>query len=100
MSVIEAKRLDGGVGLIRLNRPEARNAFNRELVLAMNAALTEFEEDPDIGATVLTGGPKFFSAGAGRRRWGTCGQGSLWPHHCRRNGLCRSLHRIANGLQH
>ncbi len=64
MSVVKLERLDGGVGVVTLNRPAARNAFNRELVLAMNAALTELEEDDDIGAMVLTGGDTYFSAGA------------------------------------
>ena len=64
MSVIKLERLEGGVGVVRLNRPEARNAFNRELVLSMNAALSELEEDDSVRAVVLTGGDKFFSAGA------------------------------------
>lgn len=63
MSVVLVERLDG-VGLVTLNRPQVRNAFNRELMLAMNAALAELEEDDTIGAMVLTGGDKFFSAGA------------------------------------
>lgn len=64
MSVIKLERLDGGVGVVTLNRPNARNAFNRELVLSMNASLAELDDDESIGATVLTGGDRFFSAGA------------------------------------
>lgn len=63
MSIILVERLDG-VGVITMNRPEARNAQNTELVTAMGAALAEFEDDPEIGAIVLTGGDKIFSAGA------------------------------------
>lgn len=63
MSIILVERIDG-VGVITMNRPEARNAQNRELVTAMGAALADFENDPEIGAIVLTGGDKFFSAGA------------------------------------
>jgi enoyl-CoA hydratase len=64
MSVVMLERPEAGVGLVTLNRPQARNALNRELMLAMNSALTELEEDSTIGAIVLTGGDKFFSAGA------------------------------------
>lgn len=63
MSIILVERIDG-VGVITMNRPEARNAQNTELVTAMGAALAEFEDDPEIGAIVLTGGDKIFSAGA------------------------------------
>lgn len=64
MSVVKVERLDGGVGVITLNRPEARNALNRALVLGMNAALEELDADEAIGAIVITGGDRFFSAGA------------------------------------
>ena len=52
------------VGLIRLNRPEALNALNGELIEALNAALERFEADPAIGCMVVTGSPKAFAAGA------------------------------------
>jgi len=64
MCVVKVERLDGGVGIITLNRPDARNALNRALVLGMNAALEELDADEAIGAIVITGGDRFFSAGA------------------------------------
>jgi enoyl-CoA hydratase len=54
----------GRVGLIRLNRPQALNAINAELIAALNAAVDAFEADPQIGAFVLTGSAKAFAAGA------------------------------------
>ncbi|WP_057883342.1 enoyl-CoA hydratase-related protein [Tsuneonella troitsensis] len=54
----------GAVGLVRLNRPQARNALNASLMRALEEALGELEADVDIGAIVLTGGPQIFSAGA------------------------------------
>ena len=57
----------GKVGLIRLNRPKALNALSRGLVADLNAALAEFETDPEIGAIVLTGSEKAFAAGADLR---------------------------------
>ncbi|MEQ8665496.1 MAG: enoyl-CoA hydratase [Rhodospirillales bacterium] len=55
---------DGGVGLITLNRPDALNALNGELMTEMAVALDAFEADDAIGAIVLTGSDKAFAAGA------------------------------------
>ncbi len=52
------------VGLIRLNRPEALNALNAELVEELGEALARFDADDAIGAIVLTGSEKAFAAGA------------------------------------
>jgi len=54
----------GKAGLIRLNRPQALNALNLSLIRELNAALDEFENNPEIGALVLTGSEKAFAAGA------------------------------------
>ena len=54
----------GRVGLIKLNRPQALNALSSLLIEDLNAALAAFEEDPSIGAVVLTGSEKAFAAGA------------------------------------
>jgi enoyl-CoA hydratase len=54
----------GGVGLIRLNRPQALNALSAALMEDLDAALEAFEADPAIGAIVLTGSEKAFAAGA------------------------------------
>ena len=43
------------VGLIRLNRPQALNALNSELMAELNAALDGFEADDSIGCVVVTG---------------------------------------------
>ncbi|PHZ84170.1 enoyl-CoA hydratase [Paremcibacter congregatus] len=52
------------VGLITLNRPEALNALNGELMNEMTQALRGFEADENIRAVVITGSPKAFAAGA------------------------------------
>ncbi|WP_119273016.1 enoyl-CoA hydratase [Taklimakanibacter deserti] len=53
-----------GVGLIRLNRPQALNALNAALIKELGQALNDFDQDPKIGAVVLTGSEKAFAAGA------------------------------------
>lgn len=52
------------VGLVRLNRPEARNALNRLLLQELMDALEVFDTDPQIGAMVITGDERAFAAGA------------------------------------
>ena len=46
-----------------LNRPEKRNAFNEELVLATGAALRAAADDPAVRCVVLRGNGPVFSAG-------------------------------------
>lgn len=55
---------DGAVGVVTLNRPEALNALNNQLVTELGQALDAFEADPAIGCIVLTGSTKAFAAGA------------------------------------
>ncbi len=54
----------GGVGLIRLNRPQALNALNAELIEETNTALDMFEADAAVGCVIITGSEKAFAAGA------------------------------------
>ena len=46
---------------VRLNRPKALNALSSELFVELNEALTKCEQDPEIGAIVLTGSDKAFA---------------------------------------
>src|SRR5271156_4332951 len=54
----------GAGGLIRLNRPQALNALCDQLMGELGAQLLAFDDDPAIGAIVLTGSEKAFAAGA------------------------------------
>jgi enoyl-CoA hydratase/carnithine racemase len=53
----------GPIRLLRLNRPEARNALSAELVVALHAALVAADADDDVHAIVLTGSDPAFCAG-------------------------------------
>ena len=54
----------GAVMVLRLNRPEARNSLNPELLTAIGLGMMEAENDPEVRAVVLTGtGDKAFCAG-------------------------------------
>lgn len=52
------------VGLITLNRPKALNALNSKVLEEVVAAAKAFDENPRVGAIVLTGSEKAFAAGA------------------------------------
>ena len=56
--------IEDQVGVIKLNRPDALNAFNNQLMDELTAAVDEFEANPDIGCIVITGSSKAFAAGA------------------------------------
>ncbi|XP_049850371.1 probable enoyl-CoA hydratase, mitochondrial [Schistocerca gregaria] len=51
-------------GLITLNRPKELNVLNQDLVKELHQALNHCQDAPDIGAIVITGSKKAFSAGA------------------------------------
>jgi E-phenylitaconyl-CoA hydratase len=56
--------LTDNVAVITLNRPEVRNAMNRELREALAEALQRIGGDSDIRVAIITGAGRTFSAGA------------------------------------
>lgn len=52
-----------GVVELVLNRPEARNAFSRQMMAEFDAALDAAEADPEVRAVLVRGEGKLFSAG-------------------------------------
>jgi enoyl-CoA hydratase/carnithine racemase len=61
--ILESSR-DGHVALLRLNRPEARNALSPEMMELIASALEELDPDPDVRCIVIAGSDKVFAAGA------------------------------------
>ena len=53
-----------GVALIRLNRPEARNALNMEVRRQLAQHVAAATDDPAVRVIIFTGGDKVFAAGA------------------------------------
>ena len=52
------------VATITLNRPEALNALNSEVMREVTSAAAQFDADPGVGAIIITGSAKAFAAGA------------------------------------
>ncbi|MGH8640168.1 MAG: enoyl-CoA hydratase [Burkholderiales bacterium] len=62
--VVLLERPAEAVVLVRINRPEARNALNLEVRKLLSRYLTELSEDSTTRAVVITGNEKSFAAGA------------------------------------
>ncbi|BBX91028.1 enoyl-CoA hydratase [Mycolicibacterium boenickei] len=52
------------VATIKLNRPKALNALNSQVMTEVTTAAAELDNDPGIGAIIVTGNEKAFAAGA------------------------------------
>ncbi|MBL1079924.1 enoyl-CoA hydratase/isomerase family protein [Nocardia sp. 2] len=57
-------RVEGGVAVLTLDRPQRRNAFTREMGRALSTHYRACDADDTIRAIVLTGTPPAFCAGA------------------------------------
>ena len=51
------------VGIIRFNRPNVFNSFNKEMALAFQQRLDECDENEEVRAILITGEGKAFCAG-------------------------------------
>jgi enoyl-CoA hydratase len=63
MAVVELTRPSEHVALVRVNRPDARNALNKDVRTLINRYFSELSEDTQTRAIVLAGSDKFFIAG-------------------------------------
>jgi enoyl-CoA hydratase len=61
----------GRTAVMTINRPEARNAVNREVAEGLEAAIDRLEADDEIWSGVLTGAGPVFSAGADLKLFAT-----------------------------
>ncbi|MDD2295163.1 MAG: enoyl-CoA hydratase-related protein [Eubacteriales bacterium] len=52
------------IGIIRIDRPEAMNSLNEQVLTELSAELENAAADPDIKAIIITGEGKAFVAGA------------------------------------
>jgi len=61
--LVESSR-DGHVALLRLNRPDVRNALSPEMMERLASELEVLDPDPDVRCIVIAGSDKVFAAGA------------------------------------
>src|SRR5881394_834226 len=61
--LVESSR-EGHVALLRLNRPEARNALSPEVMETLAVELEQLDPDPEVRCVVIAGSEKVFADGA------------------------------------
>lgn len=79
---------DGRVAIIGLNRPRALNALNGPLLDALDLALDQCAQSPDLRAVIIAGNSACFSAGA-----------DLKENLTDREGRIGRMHALAERLQ-
>jgi enoyl-CoA hydratase/carnithine racemase len=55
--------IQDGVGILTLNRPDKLNAFTRDMLFGLVAALDDFEARDDVQVAILTGAGRAFCSG-------------------------------------
>lgn len=86
----------GHVLVVTLNRPEARNALNPELINALSAELRSADADPEVRVIVLAGAGPVFCAGLDLKAFTRGGRfdGLVW--FCR-EGVATPVIAAVNG---
>ena len=70
-------RVDGRLGLVTLNRPQALNAFTLDMYRRFDPALRDWDADPAIAAVAIEGaGERAFCAGGDIRAIYEAGHGT------------------------
>jgi enoyl-CoA hydratase/carnithine racemase len=70
--------VDGGVGVVRLERPPA-NAISHAVGVELGEAVAEAAAREDVGAVVIWGGPSIFAAGADIKEMALFGPAEIAP---------------------
>ncbi len=83
--------IDGGVAVVTINRPEAKNAITIEMREQLWTAFESLHENDDVRAVILTGAGDAFCAGMDVREMGD--GGIAWSMT-----KIRRLHRIARAI--
>jgi enoyl-CoA hydratase/carnithine racemase len=64
LALVEVAIDEFHVALLRLNRPEARNALSQEMREEIAASLERLDADPEVRCIVIAGSDDYFAAGA------------------------------------
>lgn len=77
MTEIVIERPQQAVALVRLNRPEARNALNSRVRVLLADAFSSLGEDAEVRAIVLAGNNDAFAAGADLKEMAEAGSSDM-----------------------
>lgn len=78
---VQLERQQGGVALIRIHRPEFRNALNSAVRQRLADLFSELGRDTSVRAIVLTGGASCFVAGADIREFASADPIEMYLRH-------------------
>jgi enoyl-CoA hydratase len=94
--IVERVGKSSNIALLTMNRPEARNAMNPELRVAISDALKEAEADPEVQVVILTGAGPVFCAGMDLKSFAKGGDMSAltWFYH---EGIGKPVIAALNG---
>ncbi|MEI6303644.1 MAG: enoyl-CoA hydratase/isomerase family protein [Betaproteobacteria bacterium] len=87
-------QINHGVGILWLNRPELRNAFNDDMIAELTTALKALEADAAIRAVVLAGAGPAFCAGADLNWMKRMSGYSFAQNHADAMGMATMLHTL------
>jgi len=79
MSELIKVEVAGGIQIITVNRPEARNAFNLAAAQQMAAALEQLDAREDVRIGILTGAGGTFSSGMDLKAFAQSGERPIIP---------------------
>jgi enoyl-CoA hydratase/carnithine racemase len=91
-------RIERRVGVVTLNRPDAKNALSMDMKRALHRVIPELGANPDVGCLLLTGAGFAFCAGGDTKRMASEGRPPSpedrkrqlrWEHE-----VPRALHRL------
>ena len=85
MMLILLERPTEHVAVLRLNRPDARNALSPELRTELRDHVSDLSDDPDIRALVITGDDRAFAAGADIKSMASMGPAEMKARNDERN---------------
>jgi enoyl-CoA hydratase/carnithine racemase len=83
-----ASELDGGVGILRLDRPHRLNALDDATLLELTDRLEEWEWDAQVAAVLLTSEGRAFSAGSDIKEMAGYDERQLARHQVLGTRLC------------
>lgn len=82
--ILLIERLEPGVAVVRMHRPDAANALSLEMQARLSQAFTELAACEDVRCIVLTGGDKVFAAGGDIHSMEGCGPIEILQRHTER----------------
>lgn len=83
-----------GVLSLQLNRPESLNAFSPEMILRLTEEIQAAGGDPEIGAVILSGAGRSFSAGGDVKTMGQAGPVETYEHIGKLNELVLAMRSL------